>query len=161
MTKEDRCRGDCCKAFPLSCVTTEELQKHYDNAVRLEYGDQFEWTRPKNWYPRQHEGILEWFPWLIPLGAHTEDPVTGQAHEEPNEPIHYFSCSKLAENGDCTVYDRRPHFCRSYGVTTPCHTPGCRWKGALKESQPQEKAPAKKTKSKVTDNWAETKRPTI
>lgn len=35
----------------------------------------------------------------------------------------------------CTIYDRRPGFCRSYGKTDACNHGGCTWKDAKTEDK--------------------------
>jgi Fe-S-cluster containining protein len=115
----------CCQAFVLGGYSAEEVQQMYDNEVRDVMGEWFDWAKPDNWRITHIVGILDWWSWMIPLGAFEIHPVTGRGAE--GGPMEYFTCSQLAENGDCLVYDRRPHFCESYGVTIACEHEDCPW----------------------------------
>jgi Fe-S-cluster containining protein len=128
---KDRCDGTCCKAFVLGGYDRHELQRCYDNQFRLATEGQTDWVRPHEfWYAsRNIDGILEWWPWVRYIGTFDVHPVTGEKNASDG-PKDFFTCIQLAENGDCKVYEDRPHFCKSYGVTIECEHENCRWKGA-------------------------------
>jgi len=127
-----RCRGQCCQAFVLGGYDLEYIQRSYDNTIRMWLGEDFGWTKPEGWLPTLVNGIFRWWPWMVYLGRFKAHPVTGAEHQE----MDYFTCSQFSEEGNCLVYDRRPHFCRTYGITTPCEHEGCQWAGAWKKGEP-------------------------
>ncbi len=49
-------------------------------------------------------------------------------HLEDTFPPRY-TCRHLAENGDCSVYDRRPRMCSEYPYGGRCMFPGCTLEG--------------------------------
>ena len=132
MTK-DRCTGQCCKAFFLGGYTQEEIQHAYDV-------DGVPWEDrpiiPKGIRVVKPRGIKRWWPWMIHLGKFKHHPVTGKENNCGKE-LSFFTCSKLQSNGDCGVYEDRPHFCRSYGITVECEHDNCNWSGR-KELREQE-----------------------
>jgi Fe-S-cluster containining protein len=121
----DRCTGKCCKAFPLGYYTKEQIQFLYENTIKP--------VLPLPPFPEglnhfsRIEGIEEWWPWMIFIGRFSYHPTTGVESQDGKE-HDYFTCSKLLPNGDCSVYEDRPHFCRSYGVEIRCEHPDCEWK---------------------------------
>lgn len=128
--KTNRCCGTCCKAFVLGGYTREKVQRCYDNALRLETEGMTDWVRPHvHWYPLIVNGILRWWPWMEYLGHYRSHPITGRTNNEPNG-LDYFTCNQLSPEGNCMVYDQRPHFCRSYGVDIQCEHTDCTWKDA-------------------------------
>lgn len=128
----DRCTGKCCQAFPLGIYSIEELQASYDGELRWTLGEMFGWSGPRAPYPMPRIAeIIDWWPWMIHLGRYHDHPTTGKP--TPEGATDYFTCSKQdPSTGDCTVYDARPHFCRSYGVTCACEHDGCTWSAAKK-----------------------------
>lgn len=108
----------------LNDYSREELQFAFDTVgmpteeVRLKLPKilGFRWV-----YPLE---IEKWWPWMIFLGTFRSHPTTGKEFQSAMD---CFTCSQLLPNGDCAVYEDRPHFCKSYGVTIDCEHEGCTW----------------------------------
>lgn len=120
MNSIDRCTGECCKAFVLNNYTKEELQYSYD---QLKLPLEMRWVDPPGRIVIPVE-IKIWWPWMIYLGNYDKHPITGKEYPEGYD---FFTCSQLLPNGDCAVYEQRPHFCRGYGVTIDCEHDCCTW----------------------------------
>jgi len=148
MTKR---KGLCCIAFPLP-YGPEELDKIYNNELRMMgLSDMFGWMPAKQWddgtmggwtATRRVQGIERWWPWLKYVGTVKINPIDNM---EYSKPLATYTCIKHdPETGDCTAYEDRPHFCRSYGsLEVPCtfassececgvfHYGEAKWKEAL------------------------------
>lgn len=123
--------GLCCKSFPLP-LTPEELDTIYNNTLReMGLSDIYGWVPAMQWddgtmggwkCSRRVEDIIEWWPWLRYLGEMKDNPFNGHKYSQP---LSVYTCTKHDPvSGDCTAYDKRPHFCRSYGsFEVPCEFP--------------------------------------
>ena len=125
-TKE--CTGKCCRAFVLGGYSVEYIQTLYDAVMRSEIGQYwFDWQPAELSFYNQHkliyqiEDIIFWWPWMVYIGTFEKHPITGKKTPK----MDYFSCIQHSHDGKCLVYDQRPHFCRSYGVTVECEHDDC------------------------------------
>lgn len=118
-------------SFPLP-YGPEDLDKAYNNELRIMgLSDMFGWVPAKRFddgtvcgftFWRRVQGIERWWPWLRFVGRMESNPRSGEVYREP---LPVYTCIKHdPDTGDCTVYDQRPHFCRSYGrLEVPCDYP--------------------------------------
>lgn len=90
--------GHCCKRFTLATGN----------------GDVTTWADEKRLDPASHEGA-DHIVFLEELGR-AADP-DGREYVWG-----YWGCTKLNENGRCTIYETRPKFCREY---EPASSPLC------------------------------------
>jgi Fe-S-cluster containining protein len=105
--KEDRCSGGCCKEFYL----TRSL-----NELKREYG------RFLEGHPAMDD-IDIIYPMLIDrdeLGDSDGQPIV-------QHNLHRYECRNLLPNGDCGIYEKRPHMCRSFPNDKPCPNADCSW----------------------------------
>lgn len=123
---EDRCTGLCCKAFVLCDYTREELQFAFDTVGIPTEEARLKLPKLLGFRMVYPLGIEKWWPWMIYLGRFDAHPTTGKKFNAPSG-LDCFTCSQLMPNGDCAVYEDRPHFCKSYGVTFDCEHEGCTW----------------------------------
>lgn len=125
------CDGTCCQAFVLGGYSKEEIQGFHDDAIRVWMGEFW------GWEPRTCknliEGIETWWQWMVFIGHHDSHPVTRE--KSTRNGMDYFTCNQRGPGGLCLVYENRPHFCRSYGVTIACEHEGCTWKGVLTKEE--------------------------
>lgn len=93
-----RCRGDCCRSFPL--LTKDEYVDYVTFLQKHEHGN-------------------------IQDGAYIADmllPFLGPyAVDDPPR----FTCRHLLPSGDCGAYEARPALCRNHGVSSDCTTDDC------------------------------------
>ena len=137
----DRCTGKCCQAFVLGGYTKEQIQYFYDND-EIEKEDRPPLPEGLNYF-RRIDGIKEWWPWMKYIGSFEEHPITKEKNASDKK-LEFFNCTKLQPNGDCGVYDKRPHFCQSYGVDIDCEHKDCNWKSGR---EAREKLKAEKEKA--------------
>ena len=109
---EVRCRGECCKCFPMS-VTLQDLKDSLLPDPKTTYSD-----------------AAYVVDMLIPLGKLTDSEVRERFGltrliKDRDEPYERFTCRHLRENGDCGAYETRPQMCRSYPEE---HMKSCLWK---------------------------------
>lgn len=111
---EDRCRGHCCRCFTISAPFEEIKKSLRPSSIRV--------------FPDAHQ-VTEM---LIPLGVMSNREVTEKYGinsdlllKHPEKTQERFTCKNLAENGDCRIYESRPHMCRSYGEEKPCEYHEC------------------------------------
>jgi Fe-S-cluster containining protein len=112
-----RCTGHCCRCFTLP-VSPVEIGQRLLKARRGE--------------PTTLD-IETIAAMLIYKGGHYRNPeARGSFDDEPGyRLVHFYGCKHLTVAGDCGIYDRRPHFCRSFpephqrNETGHCEFKGC------------------------------------
>jgi Fe-S-cluster containining protein len=116
--KSISCGGHCCKDFLLP-IGPEEL---IVDRARVLAGAESRWQDGK----LIHE-MLIW------LGEYPEQPSTLLNPIKENR--QHYTCKFHGADGRCTIYERRPHFCRSYPDDNRCRYHACsrnswvqRWK---------------------------------
>lgn len=110
-------RGLCCQAFPLSHPYADIIAS-YDawRAFEKEYIDIDGNVRQ---IPEDTHLIATM---IRQLGVFSEHPLRSRNYDEPRL-LH--SCIHL-EDGCCSIYERRPRMCKSYGATWgSCEYPSC------------------------------------
>ena len=133
MADEDRCVGHCCQGFS-GIGEYANLRDTYESALAKEEYDRMPMDRD----------VLEIFPMLIPLRLPLKDefsqnvfhPLASIRKTPPSpdeldpekallaEPATY-SCKNQLPNGDCGIYEKRPHMCRHYPNGRRCEYVMC------------------------------------
>lgn len=150
---EDRCTGHCCQKLTIP-FSPEKLREAYDA-----------WLRSQNGYPihmnhtednqKIYSDIHLIAPMLEHLGEFEVSPV-----KQVNKLIrigkptkgHYYRCKNFdTKKKICTIYEIRPHMCRSYPNGHPCNYSGCTWSThkAKKETPKQTRERRKKLKAEA------------
>ena len=112
-----RCGGHCCRCFDLS-VSINDLKASIAGTYIGSTG-----------VISVIEDAEKTLDMLVPLGETTDAEVEGKhgltrlIGQGPAK--ERYTCKHLQENGDCGVYDSRPHFCRTYPEK---HMASCLWK---------------------------------
>jgi len=116
-----RCTGHCCRGFAIMGLSMADF---HENKRRIAMGGP--------WPQHTHGGHPIWGPIididvilevLEDLPADAPRPRSWRDADRVAEGP-FFRCKAL--DGDrCTIYERRPHFCRSYPNGRPCEWCGC------------------------------------
>lgn len=128
----DRCTGHCCRSFFLP-FSYNELRRAWAAQARSRArgGEPVPWVddRGNTLYRLGADWDLETLvPRLIPLGAHSQNPVSaGDGGFAPDRLGNFYRCSALQPNGDCGIYARRPKLCANYPYGTACSYKDCSW----------------------------------
>jgi Fe-S-cluster containining protein len=110
---EGRCSGQCCKIFNLCGLTMKELQERIDEG-NVKDGEVIK------------DMLIEL---TIEQKMERRELYCNNANIVDDEVLKntsYFTCKHLSENGDCSIYENRPHLCRSYPY---CREGRCEFKG--------------------------------
>jgi Fe-S-cluster containining protein len=105
---QDRCTGGCCKEFYMQS-SLEELKRDYDRHMAGE--------------DHRFDEIEIIYPMLIcqdELGDSDGNPLGSRSG-------HRYSCKNLLPNGDCGIYENRPHMCRQFPNNKECGRSDCTW----------------------------------
>jgi Fe-S-cluster containining protein len=116
----DRCKGHCCRAFPLS-RTLAELEA----SAKAELAGVTVFVDDAGQERCLIEDAALVVDMVIPLGRHRVSPSSGHEFAEERE---MYTCRHLQPNGDCGIYERRPRVCSEYPYRDDrCDQPACEW----------------------------------
>lgn len=129
-TTQSRCTGHCCQKFTIP-LSPQELREAYDR-----------WLRTQNGYPvpmnghvddgKLYQDIHLIAPMVVHLGEFKTTPIR-QVNPlvvlGKNRGGHYYRCKHFdSKEKKCTIYETRPHMCRSYPNGKTCNYAACTWK---------------------------------
>lgn len=118
-----RCTGHCCTWFGFQGITLADFR---ENLRRVKLG-LFEWPQKAS-SGRNFRGPIPDIETIVEMLVPWKegDPASALHPWVKRADIPRFRCRYLVEKR-CTIYERRPHFCRSY----PDH--GCEYRGCTRD----------------------------
>jgi Fe-S-cluster containining protein len=139
-TKKGKCCGKCCEDFylPFDEKGLEELYENHVHNKEIEQHNKDIQNKKKDgeyrhdWKPVKSEIWLV-YVMAIYLGS---DHISGETGEKLQKTVHHWSCRfHDKETKKCTIYEVRPHFCRTFPNyhDTPDGLQRCLYKGCTFE----------------------------